>query len=179
MKTPPFIVAILALVALAACDKPKVRHVQPDPMAAQMVETADIPAATGAGMSLGLAKRPEFPGFYLDHIGAALDPMNRKPAVTAAEDPILLDGFGFDPITKTPAKGVDVVIDGKAWPTTYGSPRGDVASFNKVPGLIAVGFATTLPPKTLMPGAHSAVVRVVAADGRGFFEGPAVAFTVK
>ena len=179
MKSQPLALAVLAALALAACDKPKVRHVPPDPMAVQMVETPDIPAATGDGLSVGLPKRPEFPGFYLDHIGAALDPMNHQPAVTAAGDPILLDGFGFDPTTKTPAKGVDVVIDGKAWPTTYGSPRGDVASFNKVPGLIAVGFATRLPPKTLAPGAHTAVVRVVAADGKSFFEGPAIPFSVK
>ena len=91
----------------------------------------------------------------------------------------MLDGFGFDPVAKAPAKGVDVVIDGKAYGAAYGGSRPDVASYFKAPGLTATGFTATLPAGSLAMGPHTAVVRVVAADGKGYFEGPTIAFTVR
>jgi hypothetical protein len=178
-KSATLFLGLSAVLALGACDKAKVRHVPPDPMLAYMHEAPDLPPASGPGVSGGLSMRPGMPGFYLDHAGDALDPMNRKPAVTAADGPVLLDGFGFDPVALAPGKGVDVVVDGKAWPTNYGLPRGDVAEFKKIPGLVSVGFSTTVPAGTLARGAHSAVVRVVAADGKGYYDSPPIAFTLK
>jgi hypothetical protein len=168
----------LAVLALVGCDKAKPRHLPPDPFATP--PPAAQPAATPTeGLSAGLAKRGEMPGFFLDHIGAANDPMNKPPAVTPAGQPILLDGFGFDPVAKLPAQGVDVVIDGKAWGARYGHDRPDVAKYFKTPALAATGFRTTLPAGTLPAGAHTARLRIVAADGKGYFESPAVAFTVQ
>ena len=177
MKTAALILLGWAAVTLTACDKAKVRAVPPDPMAAAApAPEAGPPAAV---LSAGLTKRPEFPGFYLDRAGAAPDPINRQPAVTPADQPIVLDGFGFDPVAKTPAKGVDVVVDGKAYGTTYGGPRQDVATYNKVPGLVPVGYRTTLPAGALAVGSHTVVVRVIAADGKAYFEGPPIAFQVR
>jgi hypothetical protein len=82
-------------------------------------------------------------------------------------------------VAKVPAKGVDVVIDGKAFPATYGQPRQDVATFTKVPALVPVGFTVTLPAGALAVGEHVAVVRVVAADGLGYFEAPAIKFQIQ
>ena len=141
---------------------------------------AGLPVAVpGDGPSAGLPRRPEFPGFYLDHAGAAADPLNRQPAVTPAGRSAIFDGFGFDPVAKAPARGVDLVIDMHVYATVYGQARPDVASFNKVPGLAPVGFTMTLPAGLLAPGAHSVAVRVIAADGRGYFEGPPISFQVK
>ena len=166
-----------AVLALAACDNPKPRQVPPDPMA--LAPPPEAPAAApGEGMSVGLPKRAEFPGFYLDRVGSAPDPLNRQPAVTPGAAPMVLSGFGFDPIAKLPAKGVDVAIDGKTYGADYGRPREDVANFHKLPALAATGFTLTLPAETLAKGAHSAVVRVVAADGKGYFESPAIPFQV-
>jgi len=180
MKVRAIALAGAALLALAGCDKPKPRTVPNDPMALP-AEPAATPAvaAAGDGLSVGLPKRPEFPGFYLDRIGDAPDPLNKKPAVTAAGKPIALDGFGFDPVAKVPAKGVDVVIDGKAYGTQYGHARQDVATFNKIPGLVPVGYRTELPAGVLAPGAHAVVVRVIAADGKAYFESPVFNFEVK
>jgi hypothetical protein len=165
-----------AALTLGACDNPKPRHVPDDPMA-----LAPPPAAVAApteGLSAGLPKRPEFPGFYLDRVGSAPDPLNRRPAVTSAAQPIVMDGFGFDPVTRTPAKGVDVVVDGKAYGAAYGHKRQDVADFHKTPALADVGYTVTLPVGTLAPGAHSAVVRVIASDGKAYFESPPIGFQV-
>ena len=129
-------------------------------------------------MSAGLAKRPEFPGFYLDRIGAAPDPVNRQPAATPGDVAIVLSGFGFDAVAKVPAKGVDLVIDGKAYGAAYGGSRPDVASYFKTPPLALTGYTVTLPAGTLPKGPHALVVRVIAADGKGYFESPPVPFTV-
>ncbi len=169
--------ALMAALALAGCDKAKERHVPPDPFAALPPEPTSSPPTEG--LSKGLAKRAELAGFSLDHAGAAQDPLNKQPAVTPADRPVRLDGFGFDPVAKAPAKGVDVVVDGKAYGTAYGAARPDVASYTKTPGLVKVGFSATLPAGTLAPGPHIAVVRVVAADGEGYYEGPPVRFEVK
>lgn len=166
-----------AVLGLGACDKAKPRHLPPDPFAAP--PAADAAAAPTEGLSAGLPKRPGLPGFFLDHIGAAADPMNRPPATTPAAAPVALDGFAFDAAARLPAKGVDVVIDGRVYGTRYGHARHDVAVYFKTPALEQVGFRTTLPAGTLAPGAHTAVLRIVAADGKAFYESPAVAFTAK
>jgi len=132
-----------------------------------------------AGLSAGLSRRPELAGFSIDSIGAAPDPLNRQPAMTPADRPIVLQGFGFDPVAKAPGKGVDVVVDGKAYGADYGAARADVAGYFKSPGLAAVGFTATLPAGALAVGPHLALVRVVAADGKGYFEGLKIPFQVK
>jgi hypothetical protein len=169
--------ALMAALALAACDKPKPRPTPPDPFARLPPEEAA--ALATEGLSKGLPRRPELGGFTLDHIGAAPDPLNRQPAVTAGDRPILLDGFGFDPVARTAGKGVDVVIDGKAYPTAYGRTRQDVVRFTRTPALANVGFATQLPAGALAQGPHIVVVRVVAADGKAYYESPSIHFEVK
>jgi hypothetical protein len=62
---------------------------------------------------------------------------------------------------------------------TYGAARPDVASFFKTPALVNVGFRTILPAGALTIGAHTVVVRIVAADGKGYFDSPVVAFSAK
>ncbi|MDB5426731.1 MAG: hypothetical protein JWP23_2826 [Phenylobacterium sp.] len=175
--TAVLMAAPMAALALAACDEAKPRDPPPDPFAAPAAK-AEAVAPTG-GLSKGLPKRPQLAGFSLDRIGAASDPLNRQPAVTPAARPIVLDGFGFDPVTRAPGKGVDVVIDGKAYGAAYGRGRQDVASYFKAPGLLNVGFTTTLPAAALSRGAHTAAVRVVAADGKGYYEGLPIRFEVK
>jgi hypothetical protein len=78
-----------------------------------------------------------------------------------------------------PGKGVDLVIDDVAYGTAYGAGRADVAAFFMTPGLTQVGFAVTLPAAALTPGPHKASVRVVAADGKSYYQGLAIAFEAK
>ncbi|HLZ76667.1 hypothetical protein [Phenylobacterium sp.] len=173
-----FALASLSLVGLSACEQGKPRHPPPDPMAvAPPADAAGGPAPAGV-LSAGLPKRPEAAGFFLDRVGAAIDPRSRQPAVTPAGQATVFDGFGFDAPAKAPGKGVDLVVDGAAYGTVYGAARPDVASFFKAPALVNVGFKAVLPAGALAPGAHTVVVRVVAADGKGYFDSPTVAFTV-
>jgi hypothetical protein len=173
------LIGLAAALALGACEKAKPRHLPPDPFAAPPPPAEGPAAKPGEAMSAGLAKRPEIPAFTLDRAGEAADPLNRRPAVTPAGQPTVFDGFGFDGVAMAPAKGVDVLVDGKAYGTTYGARRKDVADHFKNPALGAVGFSVTLPAGALAKGPHTALVRVIAADGQAYFEGPPIAFEVK
>jgi hypothetical protein len=169
--------ATMAALALSACEEGKPRHPPPDPMA--LAPAVSEPSAPTEGLSAGLTKRAEPAGFFLDHVGQAVDPRGRPPAVTAASAPLLLDGFGFDPVAKLPAKGVDLVVDGKIYGARYGAARQDVANYFKAPALVNVGFTASLPSGNLSVGPHVVVVRVISADGRGYFDSPAIPFQAK
>ena len=174
----PHAFAVLAALSLAACDNPKPRHVPPDPMAAAQPPLDAVIAPPEDGATEGLARRTEVAVFYLDRVGAALDPLKNQPAGTPGDAPIVLNGFGFDPVAKAPAKGVDLAIDGKAYAAAYGGDREDVANYFKAPGLAATGYTLTLPAGFLVNGPHTVTVRVIAADGAGYFESPKIPFTV-
>lgn len=164
-------------LTLGACEKGKPRHVPVDPMALTPPPPGPVAPPTD-GLSAGLPKLAGRPGLSLDRIGEAPDPLNRKPAVTPADAALVFTGFGFDPTAKAPARGVDVVVDGKTYGALYGQPRADVGVYFKDPGLTAVGYSLILPPRTLAKGPHSVMVRVIAADGKGYFQSPNYAFTV-
>lgn len=175
--------AVVAALALAACDAPKPRNPPPAEAAPPVAPAADAaaPAATAApaAASAGLAKREGMAGFYVDYIGDAHDPLNRQPAVVAAGKPIAVSGFAFDSTSNQPAQAVDVVIDGVAHGAAYGSPREDVAKFHKNDALVNVGYAVTLPAGTVPAGDHTLVLRVVSTAGGGYQESLPVKFTVR
>ena len=105
--------------------------------------------------------------------------MNKPPQPLTPGAPLLVDGFGFDAAAKLPAKGMDVVIDGKAFGARYGHARGDVATYFKTPALAKTGFRVVLPPEMVGPGSHSVTLRIVAADGKAYYETPPVGFSLR
>jgi len=169
---------MLAALTLGACDKPKPRHPPPDPMAVAPPPAPGVPPPR-EGLSVGLARRKEMARFSIDSIGPAQDPLNRQPAMAPAGQPVVIMGFGFDPLAKAPAQGVDLVVDGKAYGTDYGAARGDVAAYFKSPILTPTGFKVTLPAGVLAPGPHQAMVRVISSDGASYFDGLRISFVVK
>jgi hypothetical protein len=113
--------------------------------------------------------------FSLDLINGAGDPLN-NPATIKAGGPTAFSGFGFDPIAKTPGKAVDIVVDGVAYGTAYGSERPDVAGYYKTEAVRPSGFRVTLPARVVKKGPHTVVVRVVAADGKSYFDSATLSF---
>lgn len=171
-----------AALSLTACDEPKPRNPPPaeaPPPVAAAPAAAPAAGAAPAAASAGLPKREGMAGFYVDYIGAAHDPLNRQPAVAAADKPLTVGGFAFDAASKQPARAVDVVIDGVAYGAAYGTPRDDVATFHKNPALQKVGYAVTIPAGTIPPGDHTLILRVVSTDGGGYQESVPVKFQVR
>jgi len=171
---PPLAIvgAAIPLLALSACDKPKPRPAAA--AAATAAAQAGAPALTPAA-STGLAKRAEMAGFSLDLINEAQDPLNR-PATIRTGVPVTVSGFGFDPVAQTAGKAIDIVIDGAAYGTTYGHERSDVAAYYKTEAVLKSGFRTTLPAGTVKAGPHKILVRVVAADGKSYFDSATIDF---
>ena len=62
---------------------------------------------------------------------------------------------------------------------TVAGRRDDVAAYFKASGLTNTGFTAVLPAGLIAVGKHQALVRVVAADGKGYYDGIAIAFEVK
>jgi len=179
MRTVLMLAGAAAMLTLAACDEPKPRQAPAEPPPSVTPEPGGGTAPLAyEPISQGLPEKPEFPGFYLDNIGPAFDPLNR-PAVVPAGRSLRMDGFGFDPVAKAPAKGVDLVLDGRLYGSAYGHDRPDVADFQKVPGLVPVGFRTMIPATALTPGPHEVVVRVIAADGSGYYQSPVIRFEAR
>lgn len=167
-------IAAILLLAVGACDKAKPRH---GAAAASQAAAAGAPTLTPPASS-GLAKRPEMAVFSLDLINGAQDPLN-NPAKIEAGVPTTFSGFGFDPVAKTAGKALDIVIDGVAYGTTYGAERSDVAGYYKTEAVLPSGFRVTLPAKTIKKGAHQVVVRVVAADGKSYFDSAILGFDAR
>jgi hypothetical protein len=178
LKPSVLALAAFSLLALDACEKGKPRHPPPDPMAV-MAPPTGLAAKGPAPHSLGLPKRPEQAAFSIDRINQDKDPLNRQPAFVSAGEALVFQGFGYDPVAKAPGRGVDLVVDGTAYGTGYGAGRADVAAAAKNPGVTSVGFKTTLPSGLVAVGAHHAVVRVIAVDGKGYFDGLPIAFEVR
>ncbi|HEV2533600.1 hypothetical protein [Phenylobacterium sp.] len=130
------------------------------------------------GPSDGLPRRFDYSPAYLDRAGAAFDPLNNPHAATPASEPIDLRGFAFDGPGRKLARGVDLVVDGVAYEARYGLRRDDVAKSQNDAELTACGFVLTLAPQSLAPGSHAVRVRVIAADGGGYYETPDHLFDV-
>lgn len=168
-------IAVLASLAVAACDQPKPR---PGPEAAAPVTPAPAAPQITPGASAGLTKKAEMAGFSLDLINEAKDPLN-APATISAAGPVTFSGFGFDPVAKQPGAAVDIVVDNVAYPAAYGHQRKDVGDYFKTPALEKTGFTVTLPAGVIKPGRHQAVVRVVSADRTGYYDGVAIGFVAQ
>ena len=166
--------AAILLLAASACDRPKPR---PGAAAAAAAAAAGTPTLTPPA-SAGLSRRAETPAFYLDLINEAADPL-AKPAKIKGGQPTTFAGFAFDPVGKASGKAVDIVIDGVAYGATYGGERPDVAAYFKTEAVTPCGFRVTLPAGTVGRGAHTVAIRVVAADGKSFFESAPIAFEVR
>lgn len=173
MKSVLPLLAALSL-ALTACDNPKPRRADAAAAAAALASEPTLAPPASAGLS----PRPEAATFALDLINEAQNP-RQTPGVIKGGAPVTFGGWAYDPMAKTAAKAVDLVIDGAAYGATYGRPRADVASYFKNEALGATGFAATLPSHILKPGRHTVVVRVVAADGTSYFDSAPIEFRVR
>ncbi len=177
MKPIATALCALSVLALGACEQPKPRNIPPDPLAAPPA-AAVVPQPV-EGRTAALRKREEYPAAYVDHLGAAADPLRNPPAVTPAGVPTQFDGFAYDGVAKAPAKGVEVVIDSKAYVAEYGKPRADVMAFTKNPALGNTGYVLVLPGADLPAGPHTLRLRVIASDGASYYEVPAIPFNAK
>lgn len=169
------LILVLTVFLLSSCGQPAgdsgVRTVTP---------AATPTTSGGQGLSSDQLQRlSAFTPHYVDSIGPALDPVKNQPVKVSGTIPLAVTGFAVDDGSKTVARGVEVVIDGKPYAATYGSARPDVATFFKNPALTQSGFKYQIPAGTLPAGQHNLRLRILASDGKSYYDGQAVSFTVE
>ena len=108
----------------------------------------------------------------VDQIGESRAPWGAGAAQIRRSQDSKVSGWAVDAPRRSPAAGVDVVIDRMVFPTTYGTHRNDVAQYFRQPNYRDTGFTATIPANAISPGEHWLSIRVVTADGRCYFQSP-------
>jgi hypothetical protein len=111
---------------------------------------------------------------YIDNIdgrslatGTATAPSNQSLTVT---------GWAVDAPAHRKASAVYIDLDGHLFPAFYGSERRDVAAASKEPAYGNSGFRGQISGA---PGSHKVSLRIVNAEGTGYYAGPAFQLNLK
>jgi len=107
---------------------------------------------------------------YVDQLGPISDPTSVGTAIRVAKDqPLAVSGWALDPVTRTAACAMDLVLDGVAYRAAVGVPRGDVAAAYGSRTYLRSGFKAELPAAAMTRGRHDLEVRAVVAGTRQYF----------
>jgi SAM-dependent methyltransferase len=125
------------------------------------------------------AKLPKFGGipvFNLETLQGVLEPFGKAAFALNLRtgDVLTAVGWAIDTLGGKPGCGVDIAIDGTPYQAAYGHQRPDVAAHFKRPEYVKSGFGFRFPSGRMTPGDHALTVRVIAADGRGYYESAAL-----
>jgi|HubBroStandDraft_6_1064221.scaffolds.fasta_scaffold82590_2 MoaA/NifB/PqqE/SkfB family radical SAM enzyme len=83
-----------------------------------------------------------------------------------------IDGWAVDAEAQSSAGGIEVVVDGTAYPAQYGASRPDVVEAFRLGAYDKAGFWCQIPAEAFQPGLHSIALRVIAQDSRGYYATP-------
>ncbi len=114
----------------------------------------------------------------IDRIGSSNRPAT-GPLVVERHGDLLVSGWAVLPDTRAPGRDVELVIDGVAMAAIYGFERPDVAAAFPDGDARLSGFRGRIDGSALGIGQHSLQIRLVAPNGRCFYEGPSTALTVR
>jgi len=142
------------------------------------VERTTQTLSLAPGISQNLPRNVATTSCVLDNIGQVSNPAAQKTVQVSGATPFGISGWAIDEINRTPAGGVDVVIDMAPYSARYGTARADVAAHFNQPGYSNSGFELTVGPGQLSPGPHSVAIRVISGDKKFYYQGPVVQFAV-
>lgn len=131
------------------------------------------------GRSVNLERYEGSPLYNLESVGAVVNPLTKRVVEVPSAVDWAVTGWAVDQVHKSPAAGVDIVIDGQAYRAQYGEDRLDVASHFNVPAYQKSGFKFTVPAGVIGKGRHELRVRVISSDGKSYQEGVPVPVEVK
>jgi hypothetical protein len=81
-------------------------------------------------------------------------------------------GWAVDQGAGLQAKAVDVLIDGRVFRSVYGIMRDDVAIYFKQEAYRSTGFVAAVPMQEFTKGRHELALRLVASNGRCYYQTP-------
>ena len=134
------------------------------------------PTATGTTRTLAHGSAPMV--YHVDIIGPVVNPLS-KPSIEVPPQALLVSGWAVDDPRKVLAGGVDIVMDHNPYAARYGISRKDVAAYYKEPSYENSGFDFTVPAAQMTEGIHIFAVRVVANDGKSYWESPEFTLVVQ
>ena len=137
---------------------------------ADAAATADsrnpLPATDGVSRGLPCKANPGL--CFLDWVNSVSTGV--QEVSISSREATVFKGWAVDAHSGTVAAGVDVVVDGGPYRAIYGIARKDVAQAIN-PAFKNSGFEFSLAPGVLSKGTHSFNIRIIASDGRAYYEG--------
>jgi hypothetical protein len=130
--------------------------------------STSAPKATGVTGTL--SKLPGAPLWNLESVGPVNNAWEKKIFDLPAHGQIDFVGWAVDQAASAPAGGVEIAVDGTPFAAQYGKPRPDVATAYGIPSYANAGYSLALTAEQYPPGHHTAFVRVLANDRKGFWE---------
>lgn len=139
------------------------------------VEAASLPRLGVTGpATLGVSECDGRTAHYLEWIGDESAMLARRPVRVSLNGDISVSGWAVDQPHQQLASAVDVVVDDQPVPALYGIDRPDVARALGLSGYRASGFTARLRGRRIGFGLHVVSLRILAADGRCFYQGPPI-----
>ena len=133
-------------------------------------------------ISLREAPITEATDSYIDVIGTVTVTNKNIPlqVMIRGKKDLFISGWAVDERSKLPAGSVEVNIDGKLFPTTYGLDRPDVANAYKVPAYRLSGFQTTIPVANIGKGEHLMSLKIFMNNKKAYYPaGDIIKFEIK
>jgi alginate O-acetyltransferase complex protein AlgJ len=147
----------------------------------QIRGTAEHQVAAGPpppGISQLLKRSDQKSASALDLINSVSGPAGVSSIHLPANKEIGFAGWAIDEPNKTPAGGVDIVIDQVAYAAAYGLDRPDVAAHFKSQTFRSCGYTLSLPPYTLLKGPHVVTVRTISNDRKSYYVDQSLKVTI-
>ena len=115
----------------------------------------------------------------LEWIGGTSAPFTNTPIHVSRRDDFFVVGWAVDERARNVAADVDVLIDDRPYPSSYGIDRPDVSSYFAAPAYRGSGFRARLKGTDVGPGVHALSLRVLANDRSCFYESIKVPIDVR
>jgi hypothetical protein len=118
--------------------------------------------------------------YYTDTINGLVIDQQKQPIPFSTDKNLIVAGWAVDEKAKGVAGGVLIDIDGKLYPSTYGTDRPDVADAYKTPSYKNSGFVSEIPISEIGKGQHTLSVKILTGDRKAYYSPEAkVMFEIK
>jgi len=121
--------------------------------------------------------------FSIDTVGN-VDIWNKErplPVIVVSDkNALFVLGWAVDDRVHLTAGGVEINIDGKLYPATYGLDRPDVAKAYNIPAYGFSGFTASIPVSEIGKGEHLLALKIFTNDKKAYFpSGEKIKFEIK
>jgi len=107
--------------------------------------------------------------YYIDTINGLVINQQKQPIPLSTDKNLIVSGWAVDEKAKDVSGGVLIDIDGKLYPSTYGTDRPDVADAYKTPSYKNSGFISEIPISEIGKGQHTLSIKILTKDKKAYY----------